>query len=155
INRSAETFAIEDDAIRVGLDAIASLNEELRATLLADRQQRGPYRNLADFRRRLNPGPEAIGLLIRCGALDFTEQIRPALFLEAELQDKENGTRNKEHGEAASSLLPFDDTAPFHELGRNEGWSPADYDPAYRLRDEWELLGFVVGPRLMSLFRPR
>jgi DNA polymerase III alpha subunit len=146
INRSALAFTIEEDGIRVGLDAIASLSEELRAILLADRQQRGPYRDLADFRRRLNPGPEAIGLLIRCGALDFTNQIRPALFLEAELQDKEQG-------KGASSLLPFDD-AQFCKLGLKEGWSPADYDPAYRSRDEWELLGFIVGPRLMSLFRP-
>src|SRR5262249_1227820 len=60
INRSAETFAIEEDGIRVGLDAIASLSEELCARLLADRQQRGPYLSLADFRRRLNPGPEAL-----------------------------------------------------------------------------------------------
>jgi DNA-directed DNA polymerase III PolC len=153
INRSALAFTIEDDAIRVGLDAIASLSEELRATLVADRQQRGSYRDLADFRRRLNPGPEAIGLLIRCGALDFTNQIRPALFLEAELQDKETGSRKKEQGEGASSLLPFDD-ARLGDSGLNEGWSPADYDPTQRLRDEWELLGFVVGPRIMSLFRP-
>jgi DNA polymerase III alpha subunit len=142
INRSAETFAIEEDAIRVGLDAIASLSEELRATLLADRQQRGPYRDLADFRRRLNPGPEALGLLIRCGALDFTGQTRPALFLESDLQEREKG-------EETSPLLPF----AFGSTS-SDGWSPADYDAKRRLWDEWELLGFVVGPRLMSLFRP-
>jgi DNA-directed DNA polymerase III PolC len=141
VNRSAETFTVEEDAIRVGLDAIASLSEELQATLLADRQQQGPYRDLADFRRRLNPGPEALGLLIRCGALDFTGQTRPALFLETDLQEKEEGKE-------ASPPLPFAfDSTPW------EGWSPADYDRKRRLWDEWELLGFVVGPRLMSLFR--
>jgi DNA polymerase-3 subunit alpha len=142
VNRSAEDFAIEEDGIRVGLDAIASLSEELRTTLLADRQRRGPYRDLADLRRRLNPGPEALGLLIRCGALDFTGQTRPALFLETDLQSKEKG----------AETLPFADTARFCEPGLN-GWSPADYDSDRRLRDEWELLGFVVGPRLLSLFR--
>ncbi|HLJ94996.1 MAG TPA: DNA polymerase III subunit alpha, partial [Gemmataceae bacterium] len=149
VNRSAEVFAPEDEGIRVGMGAIASLDEALRAALLADRQQRGPYRNLADFRRRLNPGPEALGLLIRCGALDFTGQTRPALFLEADLQDKETEARQKENGEAASALFPFSFC-----LLPSDGWSPADYDAGRRLRDEWELLGFVVGPRLMALFRP-
>jgi DNA polymerase III alpha subunit len=143
VNRSAEDFTIEGDAIRVGLDAIASLSEGLRANLLADRQQRGPYRDLADFRRRLNPGPEALGLLIRCGALDFTGQTRPALFLETDLQEKEQGTGTVPSLPYIASSLPL------------EGWSPTEYHRERRLWDEWELLGFVVGPRLMSLFRPR
>src|SRR5207253_2030708 len=33
-------------------------------------------------------------------------------------------------------------------------WSPTDYDAERRLHDEWELLGFVLGRPLMSLFRP-
>ncbi|HEV3081300.1 MAG TPA: hypothetical protein VGY66_16080, partial [Gemmataceae bacterium] len=33
-------------------------------------------------------------------------------------------------------------------------WSPAEYPVDRRLRDEWDLLGFVAGPPLMSLFRP-
>jgi DNA polymerase III alpha subunit len=34
-----------------------------------------------------------------------------------------------------------------------QGWRPADYPPARRWRDEWELLGFVLGPPLFALFR--
>jgi DNA polymerase III alpha subunit len=137
VNRSDDIFRIEDDGIRTGLSAIASLDEKLRATLLADRQRRGPYRDLADFRRRVQPGPEALALLIRSGALDFTGQPRPALFLEAELQG---------HVALPGERLFGDDPEP--------GWSPAEYANDRRLRDEWELLGFVVGPPLMSLFRP-
>src|SRR5205807_3784757 len=86
VNRSDEVFTAEEDGIRTGLEAIASLNEGFRAALLADRARRGPFRDLADFRRRVNPGPEALTLRIRCGALDFTEKTRPALFLEADLE---------------------------------------------------------------------
>src|SRR5206468_1844347 len=89
VNRSADTFTIEEDAIRVGLGAIVSLAEELRAALLADRQAHGPYRDLADFRRRLEPGPEGLGLLIRCGALDFIGLPRPTLFLQTDLQNQD------------------------------------------------------------------
>jgi DNA polymerase-3 subunit alpha len=126
------------EAIRVGLDAIATLDEQVRAALLAERQRHGPFRDLADFRRRVRPGPETLAVLIRCGALDFTGQPRPALFLEAELQDQ-TGDR----GDELFSALPLD------------GWRPSDYGDARRLQDEWDLLGFVVGPPLMSLFRPR
>src|SRR5207253_3340350 len=77
VNRSDEVFTAEEDGIRTGLEAIASLNEGFRAALLADRARRGPFRDLADFRRRVNPGPEALTLLIRCGALDFTGKARP------------------------------------------------------------------------------
>jgi DNA-directed DNA polymerase III PolC len=139
INRSADIFTVEGNGIRAGLEAIASLSEETRATLLADRQKRGLYRDLADFRRRINPGPETLGLLIRCGALDFTGQPRPALFLEAHLQ---NHTAN----EVAGRLFPDDPEI---------GWSPRDYTSDRRLWDEWEILGFIVGPPMLSLLRPQ
>jgi len=133
VNRSAGPFLPERGAIRVGLDAIATLPEEVRAHVLAERARGGPYRDLADFRRRVAPGPEALAALIRCGALDFTGQLRPALFLEAELEASD----------------------PLRGLTPPAQWTPSDYSPPRRLRDEWALLGFVVGPPLMALFRPR
>ena len=115
---------------------IAGLPEGLRETLLRERDRNGPFHDLADFRRRVRPGPEALAVLVRCGALDFTGRSRPALFLEADLQD-----RIKTKGPELLPCRPADD------------WSPPDYDERRRLRDEWSLLGFVVGPPLFSLFR--
>jgi DNA-directed DNA polymerase III PolC len=137
-NHSQEEFSVEEGTIRAGFGAIASLNEEFRMHLLADRQRHGPFRDLADLRRRLQPGPEALALLIRSGALDFTGQPRPALFLEADLQ----------------SALP-DIAQRLFADDPNPGWSPEEYALERRLRDEWDLLGFVVGPPLMALFRRR
>jgi DNA-directed DNA polymerase III PolC len=146
VNRSAGPFTLEGDAVRVGLEAIASLDSELRTQVLADREQRGPYRDLADLRRRVAPGPEALALLIRCGALDGIGRSRPALFLEAELQARGQGSGVRQNG----SLFPDS----WLLTPDSYGWAPADYDVVRRLRDEWELLGFVVGPPLLSLFRP-
>ncbi len=136
INRSRGPFVPEGGAIRTGLGAVASLPQELLEGLLAERDRNGPYRDLADFRRRVRPGPEALALLIGCGALDFTGRPRPALFLEADLRDKDPG---------GGELFAADPVT----------WSPPDYDEGRRLRDEWRLLGFVAGPPLLSLFRPR
>jgi DNA polymerase-3 subunit alpha len=138
VNRSEGPFTPEGGALRVGLDAIASLDEAVWTAVLAERGRGGPYRDLADFRRRVAPPPEALSLLIRCGALDFTGRSRPALFLEADL-DRRAG--------AGGGRLFADDP--------DLGWSPADYAADRRLQDEWELLGFLVGPPLLSLCRPR
>jgi DNA-directed DNA polymerase III PolC len=137
VNRSRGPFSVDDGAIRTGLEAIASLDEALRDKILLERDRDGPYQCLTDFRRRVLPGPEALALLIRSGALDFTRRPRPALFLEADLQDQ---------------IRPGDELFA-NDLAEN--WSPSDYGTVRRFRDEFELLGFITGPPLMSLFRPR
>ena len=82
INRSADDFAVEDGQIRTGLEAIGGLDEAFRQRLLADRLARGPYLSLADLRRRIDPGPETLSLLIRIREpLDCLGESRPALFL--------------------------------------------------------------------------
>jgi DNA-directed DNA polymerase III PolC len=139
VNRSDGPFTVEGNAIRVGLEAIASLDEKVRLSLLENRARLGPYRDLEDLQNRLSLGPEAVSLLIRSGALDFTSKSRPALFLEAELQ-------NRLRRSSANSLFEDDGEV---------GWSPGDYTPLRRLQDEWELFNFIVGPPLMTLFRSR
>jgi DNA-directed DNA polymerase III PolC len=166
VNRSEETFAPEGEpgasapggepllekglspgadapgspgfCIRSGLGAIATLPEEVTQRILAERTRHGPYRDLADFRRRTETPPEALATLIRAGALDFTGQNRPALFLEADLQDHAAGWQD----------------ALFDDIGTLP-WVPADYALDRRRRDEWQLLGFVADVPMLSLFRPR
>ena len=124
--------------IRSGLEAIATLPEEVRLRILAERQRHGAYRDLADFRRRVEPPPEALATLIRCGALDFTGHNRPGLFLEADLQDHAAGWKG----------------ALFDDIGELT-WLPSDYDRERRRSEEWQLLGFVADVPMLSLFRAR
>jgi DNA-directed DNA polymerase III PolC len=123
-------------AIRAGLDAIGSLDEAVKLAVLEERACHGLYLNLADFRRRVPMGPEALALFIRSGALDFTGQPRPALFFEADLQDRTGGPTQE--------LFP---QAPL------DGWLPTDYARSERLREEYRILGFLPGPPLITLFR--
>jgi DNA polymerase-3 subunit alpha len=105
----------------------------VKLAVVEQRDREGPYRDLGDLRRRVAVGPEALGALIRAGALDFTGRSRPALFLEAKLRAAHGG----------SGLFDVDPT---------EGWSPPDDPPQQRRRDEWQALGFTLGPPLLSLF---
>ncbi len=147
VNRSTDVFRIEGDGIRVGLGSIATLPDEFREKILAERERNGPFRDLGDFRKRVQPGPEGLTTLIRCGAFDFTGRNRPALHLETELQERH--LNQQVHGqERTGDLFPSWLSCSLEE------WSPKDYTNQQRWRDEWKLLGFVVGPPLMSLFRP-
>jgi DNA-directed DNA polymerase III PolC len=137
VNRSLDVFTPEGDAIRTGLGAISGLALEFRQALLADREQHGDHADFSDLRRRLRPGPETLAVLIRSGACDGFGRPRPGLFLDAELEDRMHGD-----GPELFAVLPA------------EGWSPADYPEARRLRDEWDLLGFMIGPPLYALCRP-
>jgi DNA polymerase III alpha subunit len=134
VNRSADDFRIDSGRIRTGLQTISGLDEAFRRRLLVDRLKRGPYRSLADFRRRLEPGPETLGVLIRTGALDCLGESRPALFFAADLPELGGGR--------APTLFRDDPDL---------GWGPRDYESRRRRMDEWELLGFVAGPPLLSL----
>jgi DNA polymerase III alpha subunit len=131
VNASGLGFSVDGGAIRVGLDAVSGVPEAVRQAIVENR----PYAGLSDLRRRVSIGPEALSALVRVGAFDFTGKSRPALFLEAEI-----GTPHE--GELFS-------------LDPAEGWSPPDDPPDRRWRDEWRILGFVLGPPLYSLFRPR
>lgn len=137
VNTSDLPFTRVGNAIRVGLGSIRSLPLDLQERLIADRQQRGPYRSLVDFRQRLDPGPESLALLICAGALDWTGRSRPGLFLDAHL--------HKTQARSLPQLFP--DYRPFD-------WNPPEYSPEQCYRDEWHLLGFVIDRPLLSVFRP-
>jgi DNA polymerase III alpha subunit len=137
VNRSQREFTVEGADIRTGLAVIRSLDEGSREAILEERARGGPYRGLADLRRRVALGPEALALLIQVGALDFTGRTRPDLLLEAEVRDARPGPQ---------LFAPAD--------GASADWAPADYPGARRLQEEWSRLGFLIGPPLMQLFRP-
>lgn len=139
VNRSERMFALEGEVVRTGLGVIASLPDAALGELLEERGQRGPYAGMADFRQRVNVGPEALAVLIQVGAFDFTDRPRSALMLEAAL--------NEEDGTLFSGLSPSYDSWP-------GDWAPADYPLARQWRDEWQRLGFLAGPPLMGVFRP-
>ncbi len=131
VNRSDLGFSADGGALRVGLDAVSGVPDAVRHAIVAGR----PYAGLSDMRGRVPIGPEALSALVRVGAFDFTGKSRPELFLEAEV--------GLPHG---GELFALDPAA---------GWVPPDDPPDRRWRDEWRILGFVLGPPLYSLFRPR
>ncbi len=137
VNRSAEAFLPEGDGVRTGLGAIAALPREVRRRVLDERRKDGPYRGLADFCRRVAPGPEALAALIRCGGFGF-HRTQPAHAV-------------PRSGSAGPARGP--DGISGDDAGASQ-WAPEDYDAGRRRADEQQLLGFVADAPMLSLFRP-
>jgi DNA polymerase III alpha subunit len=136
VNRSQLAFTQEVSGIRVGLQAVLHLGPEAAQAVLDERQSGGPFQGLADFRKRVTIKAAALALLIRAGAFDFTGRSRAALLREA---DAGKGCPPPPRQDAEP--WPF-------------GGLPPDRSPlAGNWRDEWEVLGFLPGPALMSLVR--
>ncbi|MEI6510893.1 MAG: DNA polymerase III subunit alpha [Candidatus Uhrbacteria bacterium] len=74
INESRLTFTyINDKTIRFGLIAIKNLGEEVIESIIAEREAKGPFLDLADFARRVHHrafNKKSIEALVKTGALD-------------------------------------------------------------------------------------
>jgi DNA polymerase-3 subunit alpha len=79
INRSGVHFDVKDGAIRYALAAIRGVGEEAVKSLVAAREEGGPFRDLADFARRIDPrrvNKRTVEALIHAGAFDALEPDR-------------------------------------------------------------------------------
>jgi DNA polymerase-3 subunit alpha len=139
VNRSQAEFTQEVTPIRTGLSAIRSLDGAAIKVILEDRRQSGPFRDFADFRRRVTLAGQDLALLIRSGCFDFSGRSRDSLLQEAEA--------------TGYGKLP----AWWEGKKEYEPWPLDALPPSFALasywRQEWELLGFLAGPPLLSLAR--
>ena len=72
INKSADTFAVEGDAIRFGLGAVRSVGVGLIRVMIEKRKQGGPFQSLEDFLQRMSEdiNKRAVENFIKCGSMD-------------------------------------------------------------------------------------
>ena len=73
INHSEDPFIVEGESIRFGLGAVKNVGHGLIRSVVAKRQEGGPFRSLEDFIRRMGEGElnkRAVENFIKCGAMD-------------------------------------------------------------------------------------
>jgi len=152
-------------AIRIGLMQIRGLRSETIATILRERDERGPFRSLEDFLSRV-PVPlqrDEIETLIKCGAFDEVGNearddaaaagarlTRPELLWRLNLQHRSLAPAvapGPPHAGPASSLFP--DAAP--PSPEPIPLPLANYTPELRLRYEQELLEVCVSGHPLDL----
>jgi len=73
VNHSHDNFTVEGDAIRFGLGAVKNVGRGLIRTMVARRNEGGPFKSLEDFIERMGEGElnkRAVENFIKCGAMD-------------------------------------------------------------------------------------
>ncbi|MFM8653437.1 MAG: fused DNA polymerase IV/DNA polymerase III subunit alpha, partial [Verrucomicrobiota bacterium] len=131
-------FLPEVAGIRVPLAVIRDVGDALPRRILREREAR-PFPSLIDFLERIRPDAEAMGSLLRAGALDGFHPSRTRLFWDW----RRHGTF---HGKPGEGL--FTDSAPRNGLPE----SLQEPGRIQKLKDEMELLGFTASGHPLDLY---
>jgi DNA polymerase-3 subunit alpha len=138
VNHSRMEYTAEPPrAMRIGLMQVKNLRMETIQRIVRSREERGPYRSLEDFLRRVPVERDEIEALIKCGALDGLGAPRPALLWQLNLL-----AARKPEAAPGESLFP-DAAAPVREAAASLPALP-DYTREQRLACEQEILEVCV-----------
>ncbi|NBO45827.1 MAG: DNA polymerase III subunit alpha [Actinobacteria bacterium] len=145
INSSDADFTPVDDEIRFGLTAIRNVGQAAVQSVVTERQEHGPYRDIHDFFARVDASvcnKRLVESLVKAGAFDSLGHVRKALVaVHADLVDAAMETKR------AASVGQFD---LFADAGGDVTGSivsiPAldEWDKRTLLTHEREMLGWYV-----------
>ena len=82
VNRSAAKCALEDEAVRVGLEYVRSLGEDEAAAVVAARERGGPFSGVRELAQRTGLDQARLETLVASGACDSFGGSRRALLWE-------------------------------------------------------------------------
>jgi DNA polymerase-3 subunit alpha len=150
INRSEVTFAVEDDpktgkpAIRYALAAVKGVGAQAMAELVAERNARGRFKDLADFSRRLDAksfNRRQFESLAKAGAFDSLNPNRAQTFAAADQLLRQASLAAEERESRQESLFAGIDPsfAPRPSLRLVDDWPPVE-----RLQHEFAAIGFYL-----------
>lgn len=124
INKSTVEFTIENnDSIRFGLSAIKNVGAAAIETILASRNNSGPFLSLPDFARRVDlqkVNRKTLESLIKAGAMDAFGK-KAAMLAALDKIIKESHSLAKQISSGQTGL--FDNSLP-----QEAGGAPADFD---------------------------
>ncbi|HEX6442935.1 MAG TPA: DNA polymerase III subunit alpha [Stellaceae bacterium] len=153
INCSAVEFTVEADpktrqpAIRYALAAVKGVGAQAMRDLVAEREARGPHRDLFGFARRLDAksfNRRQFENLVKAGAFESLNPNRAQSFAAAELLLREASRTAEERQDGQATLFG---NAEFADLGfaaRPSLPIVADWPPVERLQFEFEAIGFYL-----------
>jgi len=143
VNRSEVDFIPGEDAIRYSLAALKNVGRAAVEHLTDERKMQGPFRDVADFARRLNPrfiNKRALETISAAGALDELGVDRATAFANV---DRLIAAGNRSLEASAEGQEDFfsgeGHTPPPIELRAERPWVPTD-----RLSHEFEAVGFFL-----------
>ncbi len=145
VNISEAKCTIEDGAVRIGFEYIASIGEDDAQTLAAERDRGGPFDDVVSLAQRASLSHGGLESLIASGACDSLGGSRRALLWELGLVPRSQSVPGS-GGEERQLALPLDPTAETPELRAPTEWETmlADYRQT----------SLSIGVHPMELLRP-
>ena len=98
INHSDDHFTVENGAIRFGMGAVKNVGRGMIRSMVAKREEGGPFRSLEDFLQRMGDelNKRAVENFIKCGAMDDFGHHRSELLAVYEaMMDSISASRKK------------------------------------------------------------
>ena len=156
INRSRDVFSVEETpsgpAIRYALAAVKGVGAQAMVAAVAERDPRGPFKDLFDFARRLDPksfNRRQFESLIKAGAFNALSANRAQSFSAIDMLLRHASAAADDRGSGQVSLFGGG------EAGR--GPMPtlhavADWPTAEKLQKEFEAIGFYLSSHPLDAY---
>ncbi|MCJ7594400.1 MAG: DNA polymerase III subunit alpha [Desulfobacterales bacterium] len=153
LNESQPDFAVVEGAIRFGLAAVKNVGLKAVESVIEERNEGVPFRDLLDFCKRVDGSKvnrRVLESLIQCGAFDFTGIERSRLFASIDDAIRFSGpSQDPNQLNMFSSLRDGGSETPgLPELPDLEEW-----DEREKLRKEKESLGFYITGHPLDRFK--
>jgi len=144
VNQSRVKFTVAEEAIRFGLGAVRGVGAKTAEAIVAEREARGRFDNLADFCTRVGAqviNRRALEALIKCGAFDSSGVARAGLA--AQVEDAIR-IAQRAGDEAARNQANLFGGAGKSAIKLPVPKAIAEWDSKEKLRYEKEALGFYI-----------
>lgn len=145
VNASEAVFSVEPGGIRYGLAAIKNIGEAAMASIVAERQAKGAYKDIWDFFMRVDAkalNKRQVENLIVSGAFDSLHANRRELFEAVEMLLNIATTSTNERNSAQKSLFGMMSNACVTSSLKLP--SLPDWKPLERLEYEFAAIGFYL-----------
>jgi error-prone DNA polymerase len=145
VNLSEAKCSIEDGAVRIGYEYVASIGEDDASALAEERVRGGPFADVISLAQRTSLSQDGLESLIASGACDALGASRRALLWELGLVPRSQSVPGS-GGEERQLALPLDPTAETPELPRPSEWE--------LMLADYRQTSLSIGVHPMELLRP-
>ena len=146
-NSSAHDFAVVEGKIRFGLNAVKNVGEGAVRSIIAAREEGGPFTSIWDFCERVDPqlvNKRALESLVKCGALDSTGATRRGMWEALESALSWGGQQQADRLAGQSSIFDLGDEPAESRPRHHAPLATEEWEKSERLGFEKESLGLYV-----------
>lgn len=151
INKSGYDFMVEDGKIRYALTAVKGVGEANMKGLVAEREARGPFKDISDFVHRIDikqTNRKQLEQLIKSGAFDCVDKNRGRLFANIDNIIQHISSSSELKTSSQSSLFGNEEMQAKIKLKDEPDWVELE-----KLKLEAEAVGFYLSAHPLDSYR--